>query len=56
VILPALTTEQTQNLGHGKEHHNKHTNTRVNQKVKAIFKLHGNWDREELAHCAILAN
>jgi len=28
--------------------------TRVNQKVKAIFKLHGNWDREELAHCAVL--
>jgi len=29
-------------------------NTRVNQKVKAIFKLRGNWDREELAHCALL--
>jgi len=27
---------------------------RVNQKVKAIFKLHGNWEREELSHCAIL--
>jgi len=27
---------------------------RVNQKVKAIFKLHGNQDREELPHCAIL--
>jgi len=26
----------------------------VNQKVKAIFKLRGNWDREELAHCAVL--
>jgi len=25
---------------------------RVNQKVKAIFKLRGNRDREELAHCA----
>jgi hypothetical protein len=29
-------------------------NTRVNQKVKAIFKLRGNRDREELAHCAVL--
>jgi len=28
--------------------------TRVNQKVKAIFKLLGNRDREELAHCAVL--
>ena len=28
--------------------------TRVNQKVKAIFKLRGNRDREELPHCAIL--
>ena len=28
--------------------------TRVNQKVKAIFKLRGNRDREELAHCAVL--
>ena len=27
---------------------------RVNQKVKAIFKLCGNQDREELAHCAVL--
>ena len=27
---------------------------RVNQKVKAIFKLHDNWDREEPAHCAVL--
>jgi len=27
----------------------------VNQKVKAIFKLRGNWDREELANCAVLA-
>jgi hypothetical protein len=26
----------------------------VNQKVKAIFKLRSNWDREELAHCAVL--
>jgi len=26
----------------------------VNQKVKAIFKLRGNRDREELAHCALL--
>jgi hypothetical protein len=26
----------------------------VNQKVEAIFKLHGNRDREELAHCAVL--
>jgi hypothetical protein len=26
----------------------------VNQKVKAIFKLHGNRDREDLAHCALL--
>jgi len=26
----------------------------VNQKVKTIFKLCGNWDREELVHCAIL--
>ena len=28
--------------------------TRVNQKVKTIFKLRGNRDREELAHCAAL--
>jgi len=27
--------------------------TRVNQQVKAIFKLCGNRDREELAHCAV---
>ena len=27
---------------------------RVNQKVKAIFKLRGNRDREELAHCTVL--
>jgi len=26
----------------------------VNQKVKAIFKLHSNRDREELPHCAVL--
>ena len=26
----------------------------MNQKVKAIFKLCGNWDRQELAHCAVL--
>ena len=26
----------------------------MNQKVKAIFKLRGNWDREELKHCAVL--
>jgi len=26
----------------------------VNQKVKAIFKLRGNRDREDLAHCAVL--
>ena len=32
----------------------KYTNTRVYQKVKAIFKLCGNWDREELVHCAVL--
>ena len=30
------------------------TNTRVNQKVKAIFKLPGNRDREELPHCIVL--
>ena len=29
-------------------------NMRVNQKVKAIFKLRSNRDREELAHCAVL--
>jgi len=29
-------------------------NTRVNRKVKAIFKLRGNRDREELPHCAVL--
>ena len=29
-------------------------NTRVNRKVKAIFKLRSNRDREELAHCAVL--
>ena len=28
--------------------------TRGIQKVKAIFKLRGNRDREELAHCAVL--
>jgi len=28
--------------------------TRVNQKVKAIFKLRGNRDREELSQCALL--
>jgi len=28
--------------------------TSVNRKVKAIFKLRGNWDKEELAHCAVL--
>jgi len=28
--------------------------TRVYQKVKAIFKLRGNRDREELPHCAVL--
>jgi hypothetical protein len=27
---------------------------KVNQKVKAIFKLSDNWDREELAHCTVL--
>jgi len=27
---------------------------RVNQKVKAVFKLRGNRDREELADCAVL--
>jgi len=27
---------------------------RVNQKVRAIFKLRGKRDREELAHCAVL--
>ena len=26
----------------------------MNQKVKAIFKLPGNRDREELTHCAVL--
>jgi len=26
----------------------------VNQKVKAIFKLRGNQDREELPHCTVL--
>jgi len=26
----------------------------VNQKVKVIFKLRGNWDRKEPAHCAVL--
>jgi len=29
--------------------------TRVNKKVKAIFKLRGNRDREGLPHCAVLA-
>ena len=28
--------------------------TKVNQKVKAVFKLRGNRDREELVHCALL--
>ena len=27
---------------------------RVNQKVKAIFKLRSNQDREELPHCTVL--
>jgi len=27
---------------------------RVNKKVKVIFKLRGNRDREELVHCAVL--
>jgi len=27
---------------------------RVNQKVKAIFKLRGNRETDELAHCAVL--
>jgi len=27
---------------------------RVNQKVKAIFKLRSNRDRKELPHCAVL--
>ena len=26
----------------------------MNQKVKAIFKLHGDRGREELAHCTVL--
>ena len=26
----------------------------MNHEVKAIFKLHGTWDREELAHCTLL--
>jgi hypothetical protein len=26
----------------------------MNQKVKAVFKLRGNWDREKLVHCAVL--
>jgi len=26
----------------------------VNQKIKSIFKLRGNRDREELPHCAVL--
>jgi len=26
----------------------------VNKNVKAIFKLRGNWEREELVHCAVL--
>jgi len=37
-----------------KELGNKHVIMRVNQKVKAIFKLHGNRNREELPHCAVL--
>jgi len=28
--------------------------TRVNQEVKPLFKLRGNRDREELAHCVVL--
>jgi hypothetical protein len=32
----------------------QHYTTRMIQKVKAIFKLRGNRDREELAHCAVL--
>jgi hypothetical protein len=26
----------------------------MNQQVKEIFKLRGNWDREMLAHCTVL--
>jgi len=33
---------------------NTKEHTRMNQKLEAIFKLHRNWDREELAHCAVL--
>jgi len=29
-------------------------NTRVNQKVKAIFKLHGNREKKEMVYCPIL--
>jgi len=29
-------------------------NTNVNQEVMAIFKLCGNGERDELAHCAVL--
>jgi len=29
-------------------------NTKVNQTVKAIFKLRSNWGREELPQCAVL--
>jgi len=31
-----------------------HNFTRENQKVKAIFKFRGKWDREDLAHCVVL--
>ena len=35
-------------------HTHTHIHTRVNQKVKAIFKLRGNRDRGELPRCAVL--
>ena len=44
-------------LRHRQRCYRTHTDcgrTRVNQKVKAIFKLRGNRERNELAHCAVL--
>jgi len=46
-------------LQHTNKYHTSVINTfylymMANQKVKAIFKLHDNRDREELVHCAVL--
>jgi len=49
-----LRYKKLQSSGIGLTMTNGSQYTRVNQKVKAIFKLCGNRDKEELAHCAVL--